>query len=102
MIVTFVHVWVKEDHIEDFKEASIANHMESIKEPGNLRFDVLQDNADPAKFVLYEAYESEEASADHKKTAHYLRWRETVADWMAQPRQGVKHIILAPADKGLW
>ena len=102
MIVTFVHVWVKEDRIEDFKEASIANHMESIKEPGNLRFDVLQDDADPAKFVLYEAYESEEASAEHKNTAHYLTWRETVADWMAQPRQGIKHTILAPLDKGLW
>ncbi len=102
MIVTFVHVWVKEDRIEDFKEASTANHMESIKEPGNLRFDVLQDDADPAKFVLYEAYESEEASAEHKNTAHYLTWRETVADWMAQPRQGIKHTILAPLDKGLW
>jgi autoinducer 2-degrading protein len=102
MIVTFVHVWVMEAHIEDFKEASIANHRESVKEPGNLRFDVLQDDADPAKFVLYEAYESEEASAAHKKTAHYLEWREKVADWMAQPREGLKHKILAPMDKGLW
>lgn len=102
MIVTFVHIWVKESHIEDFKEASIANHKESIKEPGNLRFDLLQDDADPAKFVLYEAYESDEASAAHKKTAHYLAWRESVADWMAQPRQGIKHKILAPMDKDLW
>ena len=102
MIVTFVHVWVKEQHIEDFRIASIENHMESIKEPGNLRFDVLQDDTDPSKFVLYEAYESEEASAEHKKTAHYLTWREKVADWMAKPRQGVRHKILAPLDKGLW
>ena len=102
MIVTFVHVWVKEQHIEDFKNASIENHQESIKEPGNLRFDVLQDDADTSKFVLYEAYESEEASAEHKKTTHYLTWRKRVADWMAQPRQGVKHRIHAPMDKGLW
>jgi autoinducer 2-degrading protein len=102
MIVTFVHIWVKENHIEDFKKASIANHKESIKEPGNLRFDVLQDDTDPSKFVLYEAYESEEASAEHKKTTHYLTWRETVADWMAQPRRGIKHKILAPIDKNLW
>jgi len=102
MIVTLVHVWVKEQHIEDFKNASIENHKESINEPGNLRFDVLQDDSDPSKFVLYEAYESEEASAEHKKTIHYLTWRERVADWMAQPRQGVKHRILAPMDKGLW
>lgn len=102
MIVTFVHVWVKEEHIKDFEEASIANHKESVKEPGNLRFDVLQDDSDPAKFVLYEAYESEEASAAHKKTAHYLAWKESVAEWMARPRQGIKHNVLAPLDKGLW
>ena len=102
MIVTFVHVWVKPDHIEDFKNASIANHIESIKEPGNLRFDVLQDDADPTKFVLYEAYESEEASAAHKNTSHYLKWRESVADWMAQPRKGMKHRILAPLNRDLW
>ena len=102
MVVTFVHVWVKPDHIEDFKNASIANHIESIKEPGNLRFDVLQDDADPTKFVLYEAYESEEASAAHKNTSHYLKWRESVADWMAQPRKGMKHRILAPLNRDLW
>ena len=102
MIVTFVPVWVKEQHLEAFRIASIENHMESIKEPGNLRFDVLQDDTDPSKFVLYEAYESEEASAEHKKTAHYLTWREKVADWMAKPRQGVRHKILAPLNKGLW
>lgn len=102
MIVTIVHVWVKEQHIEDFKNASIENHKESINEPGNLRFDVLQDDSDPSKFVLYEAYDSEETSAEHKKTTHYLSWRERVADWMAQSRQGVKHRILAPMDKGLW
>jgi autoinducer 2-degrading protein len=102
MIVTFVNVWVKKEHIEDFKKASIANHKESIKEPGNLRFDVLQDDADPSKFVLYEAYESPEASAAHKETPHYLKWREAVADWMAQPRVGIKHQILAPLDKDLW
>ena len=101
MIVTFVHVWVKEEHIKDFKHASIANHKKSIKEPGNLRFDVLQDDSDPSKFVLYEAYETEEASAAHKKTPHYLKWRETVVDWMAQPREGIKHTILAPLVKDL-
>jgi autoinducer 2-degrading protein len=102
MIVTFVHVLVKADRIEEFKHASIANHKESINEPGNLRFDILQDDADPSKFVLYEAYASEKASAAHKNTPHYLKWRETVADWMAQPRKGIKHRILAPLDKDLW
>lgn len=102
MIVTLVHVWVKPEHIDDFVVASTANHVNSIKEPGNLRFDLLQDDNDPAKFVIYEAYESDNAAAAHKETAHYLKWRETVADWMAQPRKGEKHIIKAPIDKSLW
>ncbi len=102
MIATFVHVWVKEEFIEDFIEASVANHRESVKEPGNLRFDVLQDDQDPSKFVLYEAYESEDAAAEHKKTSHYLKWREKVADWMLKPREGFKHNIIAPMDKSMW
>ena len=95
MIATFVHVWVKPEHIAEFKEASIVNHKASTKEPGNLRFDVLQDIDDPAKFVLYEAYETEEAVVAHKLTEHYQVWRDTVAGWMARPREGKKHMILA-------
>jgi len=102
MIVTFVHVWVKPDRVDDFIAASTENHKNSIQEPGNLRFDLVQDVADPAKFVIYEAYESDEAAAMHKETAHYLTWRNTVADWMAQPRKGEKHIIIAPTSKSLW
>lgn len=96
MIVAVVHVYVKPEHIEDFITASTKNHLNSIKELGNLRFDVLQDVDDPAKFVLYEAYESEEFAAAHKNTSHYLEWRETVASWMAKPREGVKHFSICP------
>ena len=102
MIVTLVHVWVKPEHIDDFIIASTENHQNSIKEPGNLRFDLVQEAEEPSKFVIYEAYESDAAAAAHKETAHYLNWRETVADWMAQPRKGEKHIILAPTNKKLW
>lgn len=102
MITTLVHVWVKPENIDDFIKASIANHEQSVKEPGNLRFDILQDASNKSKFTLYEAYESEEAAAAHKETAHYNTWRETVANFMAKPREGVKHIILAPKDKTQW
>ncbi len=102
MIVTFVHVWVKPDNINDFILASTENHQSSIEEAGNLRFDLLQDANDPAKFVIYEAYESDAAAAAHKETAHYNKWRATVADWMAKPRIGEKHIIIAPTEKSQW
>ncbi len=102
MIVTCVHVYVKPENIDDFIEATIINHKESIQESGNLRFDVLQDASDPAKFVLYEAYESSEDVAEHKKTAHYQNWRDTVASMMAKPREGVKHNVISPKEPALW
>ncbi|MEF8809905.1 MAG: antibiotic biosynthesis monooxygenase, partial [Bacteroidales bacterium] len=102
MIATLVHVYVKEEYIDQFIEATIENHQASVQEPGNLRFDVLQDDQNPAKFVLYEAYESEEAAAAHKQTDHYKKWKETVADWMDKPREGIKHQIVAPKDKSAW
>jgi (4S)-4-hydroxy-5-phosphonooxypentane-2,3-dione isomerase len=102
MIVTLVHVWVKESFVDAFIAATIENQRLSVKEPGNLRFDILRDAENPAKFVFYEAYESEEAVTAHKDTAHYKKWRDTVADWMAQPRRGEKHTIVYPLDKTQW
>lgn len=99
MIATIVHIWVKPEHIDDFIKASTENHLNSVNEPDNLRFDLLQDADDQSKFVLYEAYASEEGAVAHKETAHYRKWRDTVADWMAKPRRGEKHIILAPKNQ---
>lgn len=96
MIVTIVHVHVKPEHVDDFIKASINNHQNSIKESGNRRFDVLQSPEDPTMFILYEAYDSPEAAAEHKKTAHYAAWRDTVADWMAEPRKGIPYKVIKP------
>jgi (4S)-4-hydroxy-5-phosphonooxypentane-2,3-dione isomerase len=102
MIVTLVHVWVREPFLNAFLEATEENHRNSVLEPGNLRFDILQDERDPAKFVFYEVFESDAAVAAHKETAHYKKWRDTVADWMAQPRQGVRHCVVQPLSKEDW
>jgi autoinducer 2-degrading protein len=99
MIVTIVHVYVRNEFINDFIAATYENHKGSIKESGNFRFDILQDGQDPSKFVLYESYTSEEAAAAHKETVHYLKWRDTVAPWMAKPREGIKHKLLFPETK---
>lgn len=96
MHVTLVHVHVKPDNIEDFLRATRANHLASVQEPGNLRFDVLQAPDDPTRFVLYEGYASAEDAAAHKQTAHYLSWRDSVAGWMAEPRQGIPYRGLYP------
>ena len=71
MIVTCVHVHVKPEASDRFIEATIANHRKSLKEPGNLRFDLVRETEDPDRFMIYEAYESEEAAAAHKKTPHF-------------------------------
>lgn len=98
MHVTLVHVHVKPDHIDDFIAATRLNHEASIQEPGNRRFDVLQSPEDASHFILYEVYVDADAAAEHKKTNHYLIWRETVADWMAEPRQGIPYRGLFPQD----
>lgn len=96
MHVTLVHVHVKPESVEDFIRATRRNHLQSVQEPGNLRFDVLQSAEDATQFVLYEAYASPEAAVRHKETAHYLAWRDTVAAWMATPRLGARFVGLAP------
>jgi autoinducer 2-degrading protein len=98
MHVTLVHVHVKPEHVEDFIQATRLNHEASIQEAGNRRFDILQSAEDPARFVLYEAYAGGEDAAAHKQTQHYLAWRETVASWMAEPRQGIAYDGLFPKE----
>lgn len=96
MIVTCVYVNVKSGTIDRFIELTTANHLESVKEKGNIRFDFIQQADDPARFMIYEAYESEEAAAAHKNTAHYLAWRDAVQDLMVEPRKGVRYNIIQP------
>ncbi len=102
MVVICVTVYVKKEQVDDFIQASIENHKGAIREPGNLRFDMLQCKDDPTRFLFYEAYESEAASAAHKQTPHYLKWRETVQDWMARPREGVTHNVICPKSREQW
>jgi autoinducer 2-degrading protein len=96
MHVTLVKVRVKPDHIDDFIAATRRNHEASVRESGNRRFDVLQSPDDPAHFILYEAYAGPADAAAHKQTPHYLTWKESVADWMAEPRQGIPYNGLFP------
>ncbi|KPJ80952.1 MAG: antibiotic biosynthesis monooxygenase [Spirochaetes bacterium DG_61] len=102
MFVSCVTVYVKEEHIQDFIDASIKNHEGSLKEPGNMRFDVLQCVEDPARFLLYEAYESEDVAKAHKSTPHYLKWKSTVDPYMLKPREGVGHRVIAPQNRAKW
>ena len=96
MLIVHVHVNVKSQFVEDFKNATIENASNSIKEAGVLRFDVIQQEDDPTRFVLVEIYKNAEASAAHKETAHYAKWRDTVAEMMAEPRQGIKYASVFP------
>jgi quinol monooxygenase YgiN len=98
MLVVHVHIHVKPEYVEAFKKATIANARESIKEPGIARFDVAQQQDDPAHFVLVEAYRTPQAPAAHKETKHYQTWRDAVAAMMAEPRASVKFGNLFPDD----
>ena len=100
MYVVCVTVHVAPEYLQPFIPATLDNARDTRREPGNVRFDVLQAESDPAQFFLYEVYRTKEDFARHQQTSHYLRWKETVAPWMAKPRQGVRHVSLFPEDEG--
>jgi quinol monooxygenase YgiN len=98
MLVVHVHVHVKAESVQAFKQATLENARLSLQEPGIARFDVVQQQDDPTRFVLVEAYRNPQAPAAHKETKHYQTWRDAVAPMMAEPRASVKYENLWPED----
>ena len=91
MYVVSVTVHVKPEFVDRFVEATLDNARNTRREPGNVRFDVSRAEEEPNRFLFYEVYHTKDGFTAHQQTAHYLRWKAAVADWMAQPRQGVRH-----------
>jgi len=98
MLIVHVHVHVKPESIEAFRQATIENASQSVREPGIARFDVVQQNDDPSRFILVEVYRTPEAPAQHKETAHYAKWRDSVAEMMTEPRTSLKYSNVFPGD----
>jgi (4S)-4-hydroxy-5-phosphonooxypentane-2,3-dione isomerase len=102
MLVVHVHARIRPGRAEDFLAATLVNARASLGEPGVLRFDVIQDLADPEHIVLVEVYRDDEASAAHKLTPHYAAWRDAVAEMMAAPRESVRYSAVFPAGSQSW
>ncbi|HET8550452.1 MAG TPA: antibiotic biosynthesis monooxygenase [Bryobacteraceae bacterium] len=100
MLIVHVHVHVKPEFVDAFREASLENARNSLREAGIARFDVIQQSDDPTRFILVEVYRTADAPAAHKDTAHYAKWRDTVASMMAEPRSSVKYVNAFPGDEG--
>lgn len=100
MLIVHVFVHVKPDYVEAFKVASVENAQHSVQEPGIARFDVIQQRDDPERFVLVEVYRTPDDPARHKETAHYQKWRDTVAEMMAEPRSSIKYANVFPDEEG--
>jgi autoinducer 2-degrading protein len=100
MFIVHVHVHVKPEFVEAFKEATIENARNSVQEPGIVRFDVVQQQDDLNRFILVEVYRTDADPGRHKETAHYAKWRDTVAEMMAEPRSSAKYANVFPADEG--
>src|SRR5688572_26747177 len=100
MLIVHVHVRVKPQNVEAFRQASVDNARNSVQEPGIARFDVIQQQDDPTRFILVEVYRDQAATVKHKETGHYAAWRDTVADMMAEPRSSVKFSNIFPEDEG--
>ncbi len=100
MLIVHVFVHVKPDQIEAFKSASMENARNSIREPGIARFDVIQRQDDPTRFVLVEIYRTPDDPGKHKETAHYAQWRDAVEHMMAAPRSSMKYTNVFPGETG--
>ena len=96
MRIVHVHVHVKPESVEEFRQATIENARATVQEPGIARFDVVEQQDDATRFVLIEVYRTQEAAAAHKETAHYAKWRDAVAPKMAEPRQSLKYTAVFP------
>ena len=100
MFIVHVFAHIKPDQVEAFRAATLENARNSIKEPGIARFDVIQQQDDSTRFVLVEVYRTSDDPARHKETVHYQKWRDTVADMMAEPRTSVKYANVFPDEQG--
>ena len=100
MFIVHVHVHVKPESVDTFRQATLENARNSVQEPGIARFDVIQPLDNSTRFVLVEVYRTPEDPARHKETAHYQKWRDTVAEMMAEPRHSVKYANAFPDDVG--
>jgi quinol monooxygenase YgiN len=96
MLIVHVFVHVKADAVDAFTAATLENARNSVREPGVVRFDVVQQEDDPTRFLLIEIYRTPADPARHKETAHYATWRDTVESMMAEPRRSVKYRALYP------
>ncbi|MGV8125522.1 MAG: putative quinol monooxygenase [Candidatus Xenobiia bacterium LiM19] len=100
MLIVLVHVHVKPEYVDAFKEISVENARNSVKEPGIARFDVIEQKDDPARFVLVEVYRTADDPAKHKETAHYKVWKEKAEVMMAEPRVSYKYYNIFPDETG--
>jgi quinol monooxygenase YgiN len=100
LIVVHVYARVVADGVEAFRSATLANARASVREPGVVRFDVIQAEGDPTRYVLVEVYRDAAAVAAHKETEHYRTWRDAVAPLMAEPRSSTRYVNLFPDDTG--
>ncbi len=100
MLIVHVFVKVKPEQVEAFRAATLENARNSVQEPGIARFDVLQEQDEPTRFVLVEVYRTSEDPGKHKETSHYQKWRDTVADMMAEPRTSIKYTNVFPDEEG--
>ena len=98
MLIVHVFVHVKSDAVVAFQAATVENARNSVQEPGVVRFDVIQQEDDPTRFLLVEIYRTAADPALHKETKHYLTWREVVEPMMAEPRRSVKYRAVFPEE----
>ena len=102
MYVLVVSLKVKPERRDDFLTAAQEDSRGSRDdEPGCLRFDVVEDNAEPNHFFFYEVYRDESDLKAHTEAPHYRIWRQAVESGvLAEPAVVTRCRSHFPTDAG--
>ena len=92
MYVIFNLIRVKKDCLEKFITGVREHARRSNDEPGCLRYEVLQDLADPQVVCLHEVFHDEAAFREHLKTDYYKAWMESSKNWR-QKRGRIRQVL---------
>src|SRR3979411_622535 len=99
MFALVVSLKVKPESRDTFLAAAQDDSVCSVRdEPGCLRFDVLEDQADANHFFFYEVYRDEAALQAHGRAEPFARWRAVSAEVLAEPTAVSRCTTLFPSD----
>jgi quinol monooxygenase YgiN len=88
------------EHVNDYIENMQICATASNKEPGCIRYEVMQDVEDPSIMCLFQVFRDADAYQSHQDSEHHRVWIEKSGSWRdpsGRTRNEMRHITPEPA-----